>query len=66
MVLVITPDARTNVVMTIMEFAWTTNDTPPQTDSHRWAIIERYTADVVAGDPTAVGNTVTFTSIEVT
>ena len=60
------PDARTNVVMTIMEFAWTTNDTPPQTDSHRWAIIERYTADVVAGDPTAVGNAVLFTSIEVT
>ena len=59
------PDARTNVVMTIMEFAWTTADTPPQTDSHRWAIIERYTADVVAGDPTVVGNSVAFTSIEV-
>lgn len=58
------PDARTNVVMTIMEFAWTTNDTPPQTDSHRWAIIERYSADAVAGDPTDANNTVTFTSIE--
>jgi hypothetical protein len=59
------PDARTNVVMTIMEFAWTTADTPPQTDSHRWAIIERYTADVIAGDPTSVSNAPAFTSIEV-
>ena len=58
------PDARTNVVMTIMEFAWTdTSLTPNTTDSHRWAIIERYTADVVAGDPTSANNTVTFTSI---
>jgi len=60
------PDARTNVVMTILEFAWTNTDTPPQTDSHRWAILERYTADVVAGDPTTTGvggNTVPFTDI---
>ena len=60
------PDARTNVVMTIMEFAWTdTSVTPNTTDSHRWGIIERYTADVVAGDPTVIGNSVAFTSIEV-
>jgi hypothetical protein len=58
------PDARANVVMTVMEFAWTdTSVTPNTTDSHRWAIIERYTADVVAGDPTSANNTVTFTSI---
>ena len=61
------PDARTNVVMTIMEFAWTdTSVTPNTTDSHRWAILERYTADVVAGDPTSGSNVPAFTSIEVT
>ena len=57
------PDARSNVVMTIAEFAWTTTDSPPQTESHRWAIIERYTADVVAGNPTDANNSVLFTSI---
>jgi len=57
------PDARTNVVMTIMEFAWTTADTPPQTDSHRWGIIERYSPDVVPGDPTSNTNTVYFNSL---
>ena len=61
------PDARTNVVMTIVEFTWQNEGvTPFVIDSHRWAIIERYTADVVAGDPTTTGvsgNTVAFTDI---
>jgi hypothetical protein len=59
------PDARTNVVMTIVEFTWTVRflPTPDVVDSHRWAIIERYTADVVAGDPTDASNTVTFVDI---
>mgnify|MGYP003639450664 CR=1 FL=1 len=58
------PDARTNVAMTIVEFTWTNAGvTPSVIDSHRWAIIERYTADVVAGDPTSINNTVAFTSI---
>tara|TARA_R110000764_G_C10925872_1_gene374421 strand:+ start:156 stop:686 length:531 start_codon:yes stop_codon:yes gene_type:complete len=61
------PDARTNVVMTIVEFAWTsTGVTPNTTDSHRWGIIERYTSDVIAGNPTTTGvsgNTVAFTDI---
>ncbi len=58
------PDARTNVIISIVEFAWTnTTVTPYVIDSHRWAIIERYSADNVAGDPASVSNPVGFTNI---
>ena len=58
------PDARANVVMTIVEFAWTdTSVSPNTTDSHRWGIIERYTADVVAGNPRSANNSITFNDI---
>ncbi len=58
------PDARTNVVISIVEFQWENQGvTPYVIDSHRWAIIERYTSDVVAGNPTSGSNTVTFTDI---
>ena len=58
------PDARTNVVMSVVEFTWeNTNPTVNIFDSHRWAIIERYTADVTAGDPASANNTVTFNNI---
>jgi len=58
------PDARSNVVMTIVEFTWEdTNPTVNTFDSHRWAILERYTADVQAGDPTSANNSVTFNNI---
>jgi len=49
----IIPDARTNVPITVLSFKWTnTTPTPNTTESHRWAIIERYEPDVVIGDPT--------------
>mgnify|MGYP003628852479 FL=1 len=49
----IIPDARANVPITVVSFRWTnTNVTPTTTDSHRWAVIERYEPDVVIGDPT--------------
>jgi hypothetical protein len=49
----ITPDARTNVPITILSFRWTdTGVTPNTTDSHRWAIIERFEPDVTIGNPT--------------
>ena len=49
----IIPDARANVPITVVSFRWTnTGVTPPTTDSHRWAVIERYEPDVVIGDPT--------------
>jgi len=58
------PDARANVVMTIMEFAWTDTATSPNTtDSHRWAILERYSPDVVAGNPRSANNSVYFNDI---
>lgn len=48
----ITPDARANVVMTVLSFKWTdTGVTPTTTDSHRWGIIERYEPDVSPGNP---------------
>lgn len=40
------PDARANVVCTVVSFQWETDDTPAQYDSHRWAIIERYEPEV--------------------
>jgi len=50
--------------MTIVEFAWTdTGVTPNTTDSHRWAVIERYTADVVAGNPRSANNSILFNDI---
>ena len=60
----IIPDARANVPITVVSFRWTnTNVTPPTTDSHRWAVIERYEPDVVIGDPTlGAGYTVIPTS----
>jgi len=58
------PDARTNVVISIVEFTWeNTNPTVNVFDSHRWAVIERYTADVTAGDPTSANNSITFNNI---
>jgi hypothetical protein len=45
------PNARDNVVMTVVSFEWETNEIPPQKDSHRWAIIERWEPGVTVGDP---------------
>ncbi len=48
----IVPNARENVAITIVAFKWTnTTPTPNTTDSHRWAIIERYEPDVTPGNP---------------
>jgi len=49
----IIPDARANVPITVVSFKWTdTSVTPNVTESHRWAVLERYEPDVVIGDPT--------------
>lgn len=52
----VTPNARTNVVGTIVSFEWETDATPPQRQRHRWLILERF-------DPTVgkvpVGNVTT-------
>ena len=55
--------ARSNVVLTIMEFTWNDGGSPAKIDSHRYAIVERFSPDRVPGNPTANANPATFTSI---
>ena len=43
------PNARENVVATVLAFEWETDDTPPQKQRHRWCILERY--DPRSGKP---------------
>lgn len=47
------PDARANVPITVVSFKWTdTSVSPTTTESHRWAILERYEPDVsTPGNP---------------
>jgi hypothetical protein len=40
------PNARANVVCTVLSFQWITDDSTPQYESHRWAILERYEPEV--------------------
>lgn len=47
----IVPNARENVVMTVVGFQWDTADSPPVRELHRWAIIERWEPGVTPGDP---------------
>ena len=48
----IIPDARTNVPTTIFSVTWTDNNTPPQTMSHRWSLLNAWEPDCPIGDPT--------------
>jgi hypothetical protein len=56
------PNARANVVCTVVSFQWQTDDTPIQTQRHRWAILERFDPKVgkVPGDP---GDEATFVAL---
>lgn len=58
------PNARSNVVMTVLSFQWTTDDSPVQQDLHRWAILERFDPQVgkVPGDPANEANFVSLTT----
>jgi len=50
----IVPNARENVVMTVVGFQWDTPATafqPAEKQLHRWAIIERWEPGVTPGDP---------------
>lgn len=59
----ITPSARTNVVLTILEFKWTnTTPTPNTIDSHRFTIVERFSPDKTPGNPDSPSNPAEFTS----
>ena len=59
----LTPSARSNVVLTIAEFTWTDGSTPPQIDSHRFTIVERFSPDRLPGNPTNANNPANFTEI---
>ena len=52
------PNARANVVCTVVSFQWNTDDTPPQKQRHRFAILERFdpTVGKVPGDPATESN----------
>lgn len=55
---VLMPDARTNVPITVFSVKWTNSGvTPPVTEAHRWAVIDRYKP----GDK-AIGNILADTS----
>jgi hypothetical protein len=50
----IVPNARENVVMTVVGFQWdgpSSNTQPSAKELHRWAIIERWEPGVTPGDP---------------
>lgn len=48
----ILPNARENVVMTVVGFQWQDASVPPRKELHRWAIVERWEPGVTIGDPT--------------
>lgn len=48
----IIPDARQNVPITVFSVTWSDNATPPNINSHRWALIQCWEPDVTVGDPT--------------
>lgn len=54
------PDARNNVVIVVVSFTWTTDDTPTQSQSHRWAFIQAWEPDVPMSDP---ADEATYTAI---
>jgi hypothetical protein len=47
----IIPDARRHTPIVIFGFTWTSNATPPQVDTHRWALLMTYEPGVDPGDP---------------
>jgi hypothetical protein len=47
----IIPDARANVPIVIYSVTYTDTSTPPQTGSQRFAVIQAWEPEVVAGDP---------------
>jgi hypothetical protein len=58
----IIPNARTNVVATVLSFQWATNETPPEKSRHRYCILERFDPQVgkVPGDPSSESNFVSL------
>lgn len=57
------PDTRQNTPITIIGFNWTTDSTPPQIDTHRWALMLTYEPGVTAGDPADDPNFVAISGV---
>lgn len=47
----IIPDARSHTPITVVGVTWTDNSTPPQVNTHRWAILQSWEPGVTSGDP---------------
>jgi len=47
----IVPNARTDVVASVVSFQWQTDDSPAQHELHRWLCLERWEAGVDTGSP---------------
>jgi hypothetical protein len=47
----IIPDARSHTPITVAGFTWTSNSTPPQVATHRWALLQSWEPGVEPGDP---------------
>ena len=52
----IIPDARSHTPITVVGVTWTDNGTPPQINTHRWAILQAWEPGVTSGDPTLADN----------
>jgi hypothetical protein len=53
----IVPDARVNVPITVVSFTWTDVNSPiSNVNTHRFALVQCWEPDVVAGDPTLSTN----------
>jgi hypothetical protein len=50
------PDARSHTPMTMVGFTWTDNSTPPQINTHRWAVLQSWEPGVTPGDPVLDNN----------
>lgn len=58
----IIPDARQNVPITVFSLTWSDNQTPPQINTHRWALVQCWEPDVAIGDPTLDADFVPLTT----
>ena len=52
----ILPNARTKVPITVIGVSWTDNNTPKQTETHRWALVQSWEPGVNPVDPTTSTN----------
>ena len=52
----IIPDARSHTPITVVGFTWTSNSTPPQRSTHRWALIQSWEPAVEPADPVLDGD----------